>query len=261
MIVKPSIQLRFQSSHEIAPYTKQFVFVTDSPVNFIAGQFVTLHIPHNTDSQNSFVRRSYSLANAPKEENTTFEIVISYVPGGVASEFFFNTMIKGQKIDANGPFGRLVLQNTVNKHYLFIATGTGVAPYRAMLPQLNSLMQENSEFKVTLLFGVRHVQDVLYREEFLQFSQKNSQFDFQIYYSREVSCNLSHENIGRVTEGLKKIHIQDPENIITYICGNPNMIDDVFNLLTTQLHFPKANIRIEKYTRTKTPTLKERVTS
>src|SRR5689334_3982694 len=122
----------------LAPAVRHMAFErTDGkPFAFVPGQFVQVHF-HYADGKAT--KRSYSVATigdgttAPVER---VEIAVSYVEGGAATELL-STLAEGGTIDASGPYGRFCLMdNDANHRYLLVATGTGVTPYRAMLPKI-----------------------------------------------------------------------------------------------------------------------------
>ena len=96
-------------------------------------------------------------------------------------------------VDASGPFGRFCLMPAdANQRYLLIGTGTGVTPYRAMLPQLDALIRERG-IQVVLLFGARTPVELLYGDEFRAFADKHPQhFRFVPCFSRELPDRLAH---------------------------------------------------------------------
>jgi ferredoxin-NADP reductase len=250
-MIKPSFSLSLESFEEIAPRVRHFKFSTAKPIDFIPGQFITLQWV----DQGIPISRSYSLANYSTDPKPLLELAAAYVEHGFASERLFN-MHLGDTVTAIGPKGRLILTDEPVKHYYLIATGTGVTPYIAMLPSLKKRMQADPALCVSLLFGVRYPQDLLYRDQLIDFAKNHPQFTLQIYYSRaqQIDCKENYEHTGYVTQALKKWNIH-PEHERIYLCGNPQMIDDAYFLLCDQGCKPE-HIRKEKYTRSK-PQLKK----
>ena len=136
--------LKLTARRMIAPSVAHLSFLRDDgqPLDYIPGQFIQVHFAY---ADGTAARRSYSLATqhdhalAPGE---AVEIAVSYVPGGAATALFEGLPIGGS-VDASGPFGRFcLLPNDANRRYLLIATGTGVTPYRSMLPELERQIVE-----------------------------------------------------------------------------------------------------------------------
>ena len=119
------------------------MFVRDDgqPLDFIPGQFIQVHFQY---ADGTATKRSYSLATIHDHAlgpGEAVEIAVSYVPGGAATALF-EGLDDGGTVDASGPFGRFCLMPAdANRRYLLIGTGTGVTPYRAMLPQLETPMR------------------------------------------------------------------------------------------------------------------------
>lgn len=237
--------LILETSRQIAPAVKHFLFRREDgeAFAFIPGQFITLHIP----TPEKILRRSYSLANSTHQPSDKVEFAASFVPEGTASKLLFGLQ-KGGVIKATGPFGRLVLREEQPARYIFVATGTGVTPYRSMLSELVERFAKTPTFKVVLLLGVRLPEDLLYRDEFLDFATQHPWFEFRAYYSRVQSevVLAKHEYHGYVCKAFNDLTPNFEQDIV-YLCGNPHMVDEVFTLLTTQHHFPSETIRREKY--------------
>ena len=173
------------------------------------------------------------------------EIAVSFVEGGAATKLL-GGLEHGGSVDASGPYGRFCLMDDdANRRYLLIATGTGITPYRAMLPKIERLIAERGT-RVALLYGARNEQELLYGEEFEAFADKHPEFTFHACLSR-VARASPHPNDrrGHVQDALPELK-PDPEHDIAYLCGNPDMIDANFTLLK-ELGMPIKHIRREKY--------------
>jgi ferredoxin-NADP reductase len=173
------------------------------------------------------------------------EIAVSYVPGGAATALFEGLEI-GAAVQASGPFGRFTLQpGDANARYVLIATGTGVTPYRAMLPALATLMAARG-VEVVLLQGARKLTDLLYHAEFRAFADAHPGFRYLPCLSRELPADPHAEmRHGYVQQILAEL-APDPARDIAYLCGNPDMVDATFEALKTA-GLPVPQIRREKY--------------
>jgi len=238
--------LRLADSRMLAPAVRHLAFerADGAPFAFIPGQFVQVHF-HYADGKAT--KRSYSVATIGSGDQAVvsrIEMAVSYVDGGAATELLGNLQ-HGQTVDASGPYGRFCLMEAdANRRYLLVATGTGVTPYRAMLPQLEKLGQRGAE--VALVYGARNEAELLYGDEFEAFARKNPHFHFYACFSRTPrAVPRPHDRNGRVHVALAELK-PDPAHDIAYLCGNPDMVDQAFALLK-DAGLPIPHIRREKY--------------
>jgi len=236
------IQFIVKQSKQITPTVLHLALERsdNKPFNFIPGQFITVHFEH----ENKTIRRSYSVATIPGQTELT-EIAVSYVEHGLGTQYLFGLKLE-EEVSITGPFGRLILGNEKPQRYLLIATGTGVTPYRSMLPELEKRLNEQANLEIIVMQGVRTPIDLLYGDDFVELMQRNSRFKFYACYSREMPANpQDYEQSGYVTALIRKLNVQ-PQNDMVYLCGNPNMIDEIFTYLKQQ-EFNTESIRREKY--------------
>jgi ferredoxin-NADP reductase len=223
-----------------------FVRADGQPLDFIPGQFLQVHFQY---ADGTAAKRSYSLATVHDHAmgpGDAVEIAVSYVAGGAATALF-EGLEEGGLVDASGPYGRFCLMpGDANRRYLLIATGTGVTPYRAMLPLLEQQIAER-DLQVVLLQGARTPAELLYGDEFRAFADRHPQhFRFVACLSRELPAE-PHPDVrhGYVQQFLAECAPQ-ADGDIAYLCGNPNMVDACFEALKGHgLAVP--HIRREKY--------------
>lgn len=233
--------LVLQSARMITPRVRELAFVRadGQPLDYQAGQFVTLQIPH----PEKLLRRSYSIATIPGESDE-IRVAVAHVEGGRATGILFG-MEQGEKVRAAGPFGRFVLRDDPPARYVLLATGTGVTPYRAMLPELERRI-DLEDFRVELMLGVRAPDELLYGEEFRGVAERHPNFRFHACYSRRMPERPgANEHQGYVQHHLDVLDL-DPARDIVYLCGNPGMIDAAAQDLQAR-GFPIQNVRREKY--------------
>ena len=248
--------LKLVSRRMLAPSVGHYVFVRDdgAPLDFIPGQFIQVHFQY---ADGTATKRSYSLATIHDHAmgpGEAVEIAVSYVPGGAATALF-EGLDAGDTVDASGPFGRFCLvPSDTNRRYLLIGTGTGVTPYRAMLPQLERAIAERG-IQVVLLFGARTPDELLYGDEFRAFADRHpDHFRFVPCFSRELPAEGSPHAHADVRHGYVQQFLPDfapdPAGDIAYLCGNPNMVDSCFEALK-ESGLEVKQIRREKYVSSK----------
>ena len=243
--------LKLTARRMIAPTVAHLSFLRDDgqPLDYIPGQFIQIHF---TLADGSPARRSYSLATQHDHAlgpGEAVDIAVSYVAGGAATALF-EGMPLGGSVDASGPFGRFcLLPQDANRRYLLIGTGTGITPYLAMLPQLDTLMRTR-RVEVVLLQGARTPEELLYGEEFRAFAEAHAGFRYLPCLSRELPAAGSAQAHADVRHGYVQNVLPelspDPAADIAYLCGNPNMVDACFEALKAH-GLPVPQIRREKY--------------
>ena len=244
--------LKLAARRMLAPSVAHLGFERDDgqPLDFVPGQFLQVHFHYGDGTP---TKRSYSLATRvgdARPGSDMVEIAVSYVPGGAATALFEGLEIGGH-VQASGPFGRFCLQpGDANARYLLIGTGTGVTPYRAMLSQLEALI-ESRGVEVVLLFGARSPVELLYGDEFRAFADAHpAHFRFVPCFSRELPAD-PHPDVrhGYVQQFLAEF-APDPARDIAYLCGNPNMVDACFEALK-EAGLEVKQVRREKYVSSK----------
>jgi len=122
---------------------------------------------------------------------------------------------------------------------LFVATGTGIAPFRAML--LGHLNEASPAF--TLMFGVRFESHLMYRNEFEDMARRFPQFRFWPTLSRpELGWGGRAGHVqAHLAEALGERHDVD-----VYLCGLKAMVDDVRRILK-EMGFDRKQVFYEKY--------------
>jgi ferredoxin-NADP reductase len=255
-VVAKRFPLKLTGRRMLAPTVAHLSFVRDDgqPLDFVPGQFVQVHFEY---ADGTATKRSYSLATIHDHTlgpGEAVEIAVSYVSGGAATALF-EGLDEGGSIHASGPYGRFCLMPAdANQRYLLIGTGTGITPYRAMLPLLERQIAERG-IEVVLLSGARSPQELLYGDEFRAFAERHpAHVRFVPCFSRELPGPGSlhaHADVrhGYVQQFLAEF-APDPQRDIAYLCGNPNMVDACFEALKVDgLAVPQ--IRREKYVSSK----------
>jgi CDP-4-dehydro-6-deoxyglucose reductase len=122
------MQARLIESFEIAPEVRHFVFEAPevAKLDFVPGQFVSF--THSIHEKN--ITRAYSIASAPSDGNR-FELCLNLVRDGKFSPHLFE-MKPGDSVEMRPPLGQFVLRHP-DRDAALIATGTGIAPFRAIL--------------------------------------------------------------------------------------------------------------------------------
>jgi CDP-4-dehydro-6-deoxyglucose reductase len=187
--------------------------------DFVPGQFVSLVVPLPELGQDN--ARSYSLASYPDGSNR-IEIAVTHVQGGPGSTWL-HELEPGAQVDLSGPYGFFTLEQPPPAPMCFVATGTGITPIR---PMLRRVFESGTEHDVTLVFGIRHEEDILYRAEFEDLAKRHAHFRFlpTLTWPPPAWSGATGRVQGHVDRLLIDARRLDAD---VYICGLRRMVDDV----------------------------------
>ncbi|MBU0557937.1 MAG: ring-hydroxylating dioxygenase ferredoxin reductase family protein [Alphaproteobacteria bacterium] len=178
--------------------------------DFLPGQYVNIDVPGSGQS------RSYSFSTAPGEQRIGF--LIKRIPGGVMSSWLQNAAV-GQNLQLTGPLGSFYLRNA-DRPLLFLAGGTGLAPFLSML---EVLARQGSQQKIHLIYGVTRDLDLVLVDQIEAYAARLPNLSFATVVAEESSA---HPRKGWVTQHM-------PEDMLSagpfdaYLCGPPPMVDAV----------------------------------
>ena len=174
---------------------------------FTAGQCVNIGLP------NAGVNREYSSYSAEGDPDLRF--LIRAVDGGQVSANL-RRLVPGDFVEVDGAYGLFTIPKPgdTSRKYVFVATGTGIAPFHCFVksyPQLDYRIIHG-----TTLRSEDYNRDDYPRDRYVHCVSREAGGDFD----------------GRVTDYLKA-HPQ-PADAMYYLCGNRNMINDVYDILREQ---------------------------
>ncbi len=201
--------------------------------DFQPGQFMSVFAEKDGKS----ISRPYSIASPP-ETKDHLEIVIKVVEGGFMSNYL-HQVAPGTRLKVIGPLGRFILLEPPERDILFVATGTGVAPFVSMAGHIFAM---GYDVDVHLAFGVRYVHDLIYKDLFERWEREHPNFHLYPTISRPGDSGWKGR-VGYVEKVIDE-EIKDPGNKDVYICGLHNMVEQV----KTQCEALKFHIvRFEKW--------------
>ena len=200
-----------------------FELMEPNTLHFQAGQYMLVQVP-TTGHQ-----RSYSIASPPNLEHA-LELMVDLAPQGPGTKFL-SQLKPGDEVKMTGPLGSFVVPDRgtaigqSEKELLFIATGSGIAPFKAILEDL--LITKHDDRPMTLLWGLRHETDQFWYDDFGILAEEHQYFSFQPVLSQPQGEWPFHK--GYVTDVLA-IQPEFTERGY-YLCGSNAMVQDVRQLL------------------------------
>ncbi|MBT9556126.1 MAG: FAD-dependent oxidoreductase [Myxococcales bacterium] len=246
------LTVRLAGRRELARDTLWLSFEpVDAPLfTWLAGQHVSLFFdPPGGDPRADAVpgalmasrreTRIYSIWNSPTDASgapaSTVEVVVKLMPVGRASDTF-RRMDIGVTLPMVGPQGTFVLRRRLPEKLVFVATGTGIAPIRPMLVEL---ARRGALSSATLLWGVRSDADL--------FELPDVPAGLRVIRTLSRPDEAWTGARGRVTAHLGAVDLH-PDRGQVYVCGNGQMILDVFAALAPSgLRRETGHIVYEKF--------------
>jgi CDP-4-dehydro-6-deoxyglucose reductase len=221
---------------EESPSVNRFILRSEFPfsTHYQPGQFLVLQ--HEFEGI-GLVQRSYSIASVfPETQN--FELCIVKKENGIFSPWLFQQTV-GTWIIGSAPQGSFIFNpDTPGQKQVFIATGTGVAPFRSMIH--NALQLNNTP--VYLIFGNRFSGDILYHAYWQKLAQDHQQFHYHPVLSREETAFAHHGYVHDVYQHV----LQNETQAQIYVCGWKEMLTETRRNLKA-LGFNRQQYHFEQY--------------
>jgi ferredoxin-NADP reductase len=232
------ITAREDLSHSVARFR---IRPDDPPPHVEPGQYLALGLL--VDGR--IVQRPYSTATRAGAHEE-LEFLVRLVPGGTFTPLLWNLAV-GDRLHIGRPKGLFSRPPGDVRTHVFIATGTGLAPFVAMI---ETMLREPAPPEALMIHGVAHVEELAYRERFERW-----QADGLVTYVPSISRPDDPSNAGW-TGRTGRIHaiLDDvwaardlaPNDTVAYLCGNPEMIVAGERILAAR-GLPDDAIRSEHY--------------
>lgn len=205
-------------------------FELDQAPAFLPGQYVNIEVPGSGQT------RSYSFSSLPGEKRASF--LIKHVPGGLMSRWLERAQ-PADKVAMTGPLGSFYLRE-VKRPLLFLAGGTGLAPFLAML---EVLAERGEPQQVSLIYGVTRDLDLVMVDALQAFAARLPNFSFVTCVADPAS---THPQKGYVTQHMAA-EVLNEGDVDVYLCGPPPMVDAVRQHFKDQGVTP-VSFHYEKFT-------------
>lgn len=239
MPAPPTFEVRLVARRLVSPTVAELTFerVDGAPVAFEAGQWMNLVLPIVVDGRE--LRRAYSVASPP-DGTSRFQLAVTLVENGPGSTYLHTTPIS-TVLRAVGPQGFFTRTAHAAAPSLFVATGTGLTPFRSMI------LEGKLTAETWLVFGARRPEDLIFKEELELAAQRMPHFHVETTLSRAPD-----DWTGR--RGYVQTHVKELWEKLTpfgaphaYICGLEKMVGAVRALLREDMQVPRQQVHSERY--------------
>lgn len=216
--------------------------------SFKQGQYLNVRLQNGEED----LRRSYSLVNAPSENNSSqLEVLVKHLEGGVVSTFLNTELKAGDEVEVSPPMGHFYTHYhpTNEKTYIGLAAGSGISP---VLSNLKEALLQEPKSNGYLFFSNKSYHDIIFRERIDALADE-FQGRLKIIYFLSREKHPEDELFeGRIcADKLDQLFVKYPEiNIkeaMYFICGPSEMIKDVSSYLRNEQKVPSLQVMYEYY--------------
>lgn len=204
-------------------------------LQFLAGQYVSLMLKDGT-------RRDLSMANAPHNDEFLEFNLRNY--GGPFSTHAFNRMKERDILRFEGPFGTFFLREDSDKPIVFLASGTGFAPIRAMVEHA---LHKHCTRPMALYWGGRVRADIYMPDVPRRWCEQHAKFKFVPVLSEALASDQWDGRTGLVHEAVM-LDLPDLSGYQVYACGAPVMVEAARRDFTSRSGLPAEEFYADSFT-------------
>jgi CDP-4-dehydro-6-deoxyglucose reductase, E3 len=203
---------------------------------FLAGQYIEFLLKDGG-------RRSFSMANAPHDAEL-IQLHVRHVAGGQFTDHVFSKMKERDILRCEGPMGTFFLREESDKPIIFVASGTGFAPIKAVIEHM---FHKGIERPVTLYWGGRRPKDLYMNDLAAGWAAQHAGFK----YVPVISEALPDDDWNGRTGFVHRAAMQDYPDLSghqIYACGVPIMVDSAKRDFTIGCKLPEEEFYADSFT-------------
>ncbi len=178
-----------------------------SRLSYLSGQYIDV-------IGKDGLRRSYSVANAPRDDGK-LTLQIRKVPNGEMSRYWFDEAKANELLRLEGPLGTFCLRPSQASQLVLLATGTGIAPIRAMLEQLAANPAVHTYRQIHVYWGGRTEKDLYWTPDYPSLPLR---FVPVLSRSPDSAGAKGYVQDAALADGM------DIKDAVVYACGSESMI-------------------------------------
>lgn len=209
------------------------------PFQYFAGQYVEFLLRDGD-------RRSYSMANAPHTQADLpgMELHIRHMPGGKFTDAVFSTMKERDILRIEGPYGSFYLREQSEKPMVFVASGTGFAPIKALLEHLSFT---GSSRAVTVYWGGRRPSDLYLHDWMVATAAAMPNVTYVPVVSDAEAADQWTGRTGFVHQAVLD-DFADLSGMEAYVCGAPIVVESAQRDFVAQRGLPADAFFADSFT-------------
>ncbi len=198
----------------LTPLVTSFVFRAKdgTSVDFVPGMFAMLQYKDEKES----IARAFSMANSPPADR--FEFLIALIHGRLTSKLEAAKL--GDVYLLSAPYGQFKFEINSGTKFLFLAGGTGIAPFLSMLRYAKSV---GKKLDCSLMYSVKYSDEIIYADE-LKGMELEDGLRTTVTVTRPRENDIWKGETGHVNADMIKRDVPDFKERISYICGPPAFV-------------------------------------
>jgi len=205
-------------------------------LQFLAGQYIEILMKDGK-------RRAFSMANAPHDD-AFLQLHLRHYAGGTFTEYAFTQMKEREILRFEGPFGTFFLREESEKPIVFLASGTGFAPIKAILEHA---FHRDIGRPMELYWGAR-IRPDLYLDALPRgWTEAHANFRYIPVLSEARAEDEWTGHTGFVHEAVMKNH-PDLSGHQVYACGAPVMVEAAHRDFTSRCGLPEDEFFSDAFT-------------
>ncbi len=211
----------------------------NDPLRYHAGQYIEFILRDGA-------RRSYSMANAPHTQGDKpfIELHVRHLPGGKFTDHVFGAMKEKEILRMEGPFGSFFLREDTEKPMILLASGTGLAPIKAIIEQLQF---KGSQRKAVLYWGCRSKTDLYLHDWAMEATKTLPHLSYIPVLSEPKPEDAWTGRTGLVHHAV----MHDHPNLLqhqVYACGAPIMVESAQRDFIARCGLPDDEFYADSFT-------------
>lgn len=217
-----------------------------APFAYHAGQYIEVLLRDGD-------RRAYSMASAPHLSFTPAEgdvaaksqiqLHIRHTPGGKFTDQVFSTMKEKAILRVEGPFGSFYLREDSDKPMIFLASGTGFAPIKALIEDME---EKGITRPVTMYWGARQQKDLYLHDWMVEAAARLPNLTYVPVLSNTEGGDAWDGRTGFVHTAVAE-DFPDLSGHQVYACGAPIVIDSAVKHYTEQCKLPESEFFADSF--------------
>lgn len=223
------MNLIFKEKLNLQGGVTEFVFTTETPTEWRAGQYVHITLPHDNPDDRG-IERWFTIVTAPYEQDIAIATRIAPENGSTFKQELLN-LNAGNKVETDQPGGSFVIDD-FTRDYVLVAGGIGITPFRSILAQA---AKDGINTNITLLYANRDNSTKAYADELAKLAQNIKGLSVTDFFGD------NHINEQVLADAASKLN-----QPIFYVSGPEPMVE-AFEKTLTEMGIPEERRKFDYF--------------